>query len=584
MVITDIDSVLAERSLGIPILDALIPNEANYKVMLLQPKGEIEGSHEGVKNKDRSLAYKQFSCFLKDAQACQADLVVTPEYSMPWEVLKDAINSDIHPAQGKLWALGCESIKYSELANLKNDLSAKATLIFETLVPDSTRFTDPLAYVFLAPRQDESETLKLVVLVQFKTAPMADNDHFEINGLQKGKKIYRFGGSDGQEIKLLSFICSDAFPFFNEGHAQSSYDRSLIIHIQLNPKPRQVQYKQYREALFYCGGHATELICLNWAENVHECCGANRKPWHNIAGSAWYLQPDKYDDRDATLCANHKRGLYYTWSNVLRSHALFFNYCPATFILTATKVFHLNVANSVSRLRGPQLTETRLWCQVDEVWNAKEQLSDGFTLVVHESGDAKEELKRLAEASPVSTERLLALCTGNTICVENWHNLQQLDSFVIDSSEVIRRLTFCMDKDPCVIDFKNQRLRRLKRLWTILKDGTKLPKALDDLNSGFKLDWTVAFPHQNVISDQGQRATVMYMGEDVSKEQVEATAVRMAEFLRRHYKDPDDCITARQRLVVFFRDGDDISPFEAYRFVKIDQTRTTPGFDIGRES
>jgi hypothetical protein len=41
--------------------------------------------------------------------------VITPEYAMPWETLAAAISKGVAPAEGKLWALGCESIKYSEL-------------------------------------------------------------------------------------------------------------------------------------------------------------------------------------------------------------------------------------------------------------------------------------------------------------------------------------------------------------------------------------------------------------------------------------------------------------------------------------
>jgi hypothetical protein len=118
-----------------------------------------------------------------------ADLVVTPEYSMPWSTLTAALQAAIIPSHGKLWAIGCESIRYNELQQLKQNLVPVATVIFETLPVQQDRFLDPLAYIFLAPPADGNGAARLVMLVQFKTFPMADNNHFETNGMQRGTRI-----------------------------------------------------------------------------------------------------------------------------------------------------------------------------------------------------------------------------------------------------------------------------------------------------------------------------------------------------------------------------------------------------------
>ena len=122
MEIKPVSEVLTPVGLGAPVLNALVPNENNYTVLLMQPHGEIEASAAGVCNRDRELAQRQFGSFLHDAQQTQADLVITPEYSMPWDTLVAAIKEGTVPEQGKLWALGCESIKYSELEALKEDI------------------------------------------------------------------------------------------------------------------------------------------------------------------------------------------------------------------------------------------------------------------------------------------------------------------------------------------------------------------------------------------------------------------------------------------------------------------------------
>lgn len=584
MDIRSVIELLAPVGLGSPTLNALVPNESNYTALLMQPRGQIEASAAGVRNRGRDLAHRQFTKFLDDARETQADLVIAPEYSMPWDTLVQAIKAGAVPAPGKLWALGCESIKYSELEALKQDLTPFATVLCEPLQPDPGRFTDPLAYVFLASPVDGDGAARTVVLVQFKTYPMGDNDHFEVNHLQRGTRIYQFGGI-GQSLKLVSLICSDVFAF-QDADAQAIYDRALIVHIQLNPAPRQAQYRQYRDRLLRFHGDATELICLNWAREVHEWCGEQVKPWHNIAGSAWYLRPDKYDDRDATLSANHRRGLYYTWLKPLRVHALFFNFEPATYLLEATKVAHIGVPAAISRRRGPQLTKTCAWDDATGAWVEQVAAEDSFSAVVSESGHAKDEIKRIADGNPFEAERVLALCAGK-IEIEDgddWYGVRRLDSCVIDASEVIRRLTFCQDTDKDACEFRVRRLKRSGHLWDILKTDDQLPPALADLKDGFRLEWSLAFPHQNAISAKSQRATVIYMGEDSSAAQIEATAKTVAEYLNRSFPDSNKSLFAKQRLAVWFRENEKIALYHPHRYVKIDQTGDTSEFDIGRET
>ena len=582
MEIEPVQQVLESEGFAAPKLNALTPNVDNYKLLLMQPKGNIEASAAGVRNFDRSLAQVQFGQLLSDALATQADLVVTPEYAMPWQILIDAIKAGQTPAAGKLWALGCESIKYSELDALKADLAPHATVVHEPLDPDPNRFLDPLAYVFIAPPLEGDGAPSPVVLVQFKTHPMGDADHFEINGLQRGTCVYQFGGTAGQDIKLVSLICSDAFAFLDD-QAQAVYDRGLVLHIQLNPKPRQEQFRLYRDRLLRFQGDATELICLNWAADVHQQSNGTEISWGNIAGSAWYLKPDKFDCRDDTLHTNHKRGLYYTWLKPLYVHALFFNYEPATYVLEATKVAHVGVPAAVSRRRGPQLTKTCIWNNGTASWTKQDNAQDGFSAVADEAGNAKHDIKRISDERPLAAERVLALCAGCVGNTDDWHTVRRLDSCAIDAPEIIFRLTFCQDTDHSACNFRTARLKRCGHLWDILNTGDALPPALQDFKSGFRLDWLPAFPHQNAISNQGSRATAVYMGEDCNVTQVEATAKRLDEFLHRASSDPDQSLEARQRLAVWYRDDNrNLVAHSVHIYTQIDKTGDQSEFDIGR--
>jgi hypothetical protein len=581
MDIMHIAEILAAAGLGAPSINALIPDENNYEVLLIQPQGEIEASTAGVRNRNHNLAHKQFGQFLALAQEARADLVITPEYSMPWVTLVSAIKEGTVPERGKLWVLGCESIKYSELETLKLDLASTATVLYEKLSPGPGRFMDPLAYVFLAPLIDGTGATRPVVLVQFKTHPMGDESHFEINSLQRGTRIYKFGGAE--ILTLISLICSDSFAF-KDSHADAIYHRALVLHLQLNPKPRQTQFRQYRDRLFKFAGDETELICVNWASDVHEWCGKEVRKWNNLACSAWYLRPSQFDARDETLFANHQRGLYYTWLDSLRSHALFFNYEPAVYLITATKVAHIGVVASVSRRRGPQLTRAYVWNEETAAWSERVTADDGFSRIVKESGDAKDELKRLAADNPVKVERILALCAGKIGHKADWFNVRTLDSYVIDLTEVVLRLTFCQDTDERARAFRVARLKRCGSLWKILKTDNLLPAALADFKQGFRFEWSQDFPHQNAISNDKRRATVIYMGEESDTAQVEAVAKRAAEFIHRGYPDPNESHNARQRLAVWRRDDEGtLVLYDPYRHVRYDKPGDTSEFNIGRE-
>src|SRR5580704_4801429 len=94
--------VLAVEGLAPPVLNVLAPNEQNYSALLMQPQGDIEISGAGVRSRDQALADAQFGAFLRDARETDADLVVTPEYSMPWSTLSAAVKAAITPSHGKL--------------------------------------------------------------------------------------------------------------------------------------------------------------------------------------------------------------------------------------------------------------------------------------------------------------------------------------------------------------------------------------------------------------------------------------------------------------------------------------------------
>ena len=578
MRIVAVHDVLSPAGLKEPELNVLAPTQGNYSAMFFQPEGNIEVTSEGVRHADRTLADNQFGAFIRAAVTDNVDLAVTPEYSMPWDTLGTQLSAGSTPRPGSVWVFGCESITLSELKSICGRLAPDVQVIYEDLDEEPNRFLNPVAYVFVTQRTEIEDSPQLVMLVQFKSCPMRHADDIEVNGMQKGTRLYCFGNMPG--LRMATLICSDAFAFLDE-HARELYDRTLILHIQLNPKPRQEQFRQYRDRLMQFGGGQTELICLNWARNVRVNQGDPEEDcWHNIGGSAWYLNPSTFDDSDTTLAASHSRGLYYTWLHALRCHTMFFNYRPAVFTLIASKVAHIGVAASLSYRRGPQLSDTRTWDRRKASWTSQPSLDDEFANAVAECGGAESDVSTLADANPFHAERVLALSVGQITEGITWYTLQSLDSCSIEASEVVRRMTVCQDPDATA--FRETRLRRCARLHSLLLRSS-LPAVIADLGSGFELDWTPQSPHQNVVSSSGNRATVIYLSDTCNENQAKVVVQKADEYLRRSFSDQDKRMAARQRLQVWYRDsnGDDVI-VNAHAHINYDEPRNDSRFDIAR--
>ena len=581
MNIVESDQVLLNAGFCPPRFRALIPNEDNYSALLLQPNGELEADANGIRHRDVPLAERQFAAFLKTAKDDNVDLAITPEYSLPWSVLTAVIAAGNGPSEGSLWCLGCESLRYAELEVIKQNLAAQATVIYEALPAEGQRFVNPLAYVFRTCSQQDG-TGHLIILVQFKTCPMAgDNDHFEVNGMQRGTTIYAFGGTV-EQVRLVSLICSDALQF-DDAHATQIYDRAIVIHIQLNPKPRHTQFRQYRSKLFRTDGDATEILSLNWARDVSMRFGGATTCWNNVAGSAWYLRPRGFDSRDPALVQNHQRGLYYTWCPSLRAHAMFLNFAPAVFRITATKVFHFNVIGVLCRRIGPRLTSMSSWDDGNSIWIAQPS-DDHFSTLLPACGAINAEMQALAANNPFNAERVLALAAGQINGNARWHEVGELDSCTIPETETIRRITFCQDSEPEALQFRQGRVSRVRRLCEeILASPAQIPPSLADLQAGRHFEWVPEAPLQNIIANSGKRATVIYVGEDASQADAQKVKKRAAEYLRRSSRDHDHELESKQRLAVWYRkDGGAVELLDREQYLKYDEPRTGLEFDIAR--
>lgn len=579
MNIVSVTQVLAGQGLNAPTLNVLIADENNYSVLLFQPKGQIEATQAGIRNRDRALADAQFGEFLAEATVSKVDLVVTPEYSTPWEVLHAALEgADSGPAQGKLWALGCESINYSELVNMREELAEIATVIFEDMEPDDNQFVDPLAYVFRTTKSDSDGEPQLVVLVQFKTHAMGDPHDLERNLLQVGTKVYQFG-TYGAGITLVTLICSDLLAF-TDHDARQVYDRALVLHIQLNNNRQHHSLLDFRKRLLQFSGDQTELLALNWARGTHIYNDGHQLPINKFAGSAWYLKTDHIDLDDTTVAANHRKGFYYTWLESYKTHVLFFNFQLEVFNLTASKVVRMGVAGPVGGRRGPQLNKAKSWDDSGRKWDDSEPSNDGFDDICHECNGALAQVNATYKGCPLACERLLALCAGEVDDSLNWFHLDKMDSFFLHRDELIRRITFCQASHQDAVSFRLRRIKRCAHLWNILQTPANLPQPLlNDVND-FVLEWTPNAPHQNLLYQSGERATVMYLGEDSDDATIQKTYKAARERIRLSM-DEEAGDRAKQRVVLWYR-ATDGNVQRRWDPPTITRQRGESEFDIGR--
>lgn len=522
MEIVSVVQRLNREGLESPRLNALQADDTLYTVIAHQPLGHIRiapdsiGNANGVEAKQRTAAFLQLAA----TAGSQPDLVVSPEYSVPWAVLIEAIEQGVVPEDGKLWALGCESLPLGELDNIRQRLGEKAVVIDDDVFPGAhttQRYRNPLVYVFLT-NSSVDQTARLVLLVQYKTAPSGDKQNTEATGMLPGKYIYAFGTLPS-EVRLITLICSDIFEFRKELIDQY-YDRLLLLHIQLNNSPRHIQYKKYRQELFAAAGE-TELLCLNWADNVVSTDenGGNEHPWKNICGSAWYLRSPETSLSDEAIQENHLHGFYYTRHEPIHAHAFQFHYRPRVFFLQATKVFHHAIPKPRSRRTGPKALKTFVWAQEQSRWvepqTTEDFPDDGFCKQLDRycaDGIPLGDLRDLYLTGPLAVERAMAIAAGRFGIVPEWYAPTRIDSMQLCEQEVVRRITVTQDPALEAIKFRDDRFSLTKAIAELRASGYVWPSSVEILRSGFKFNWHLDVPHRNVISEDGTVATVVHAG------------------------------------------------------------------------
>ena len=210
----DLVQKLAEYDLTIYPLNALKNQATSYTIGIIQPLEDVIANDYEVRNSDTQSITLKYNNFFQKLFTDQRELVLSPEYSCPWQILSAQFDNNF-PARGVLWIIGCESISIDNLKQFINENEEKVKFIFEDLDQlDSLgdrHFLDPILYCFNATYSDG--TNKKIVVIQFKRRPMVDHVlELEKDHLIFGTKYYELRNDD-TSTRLITLICAESIDY-----------------------------------------------------------------------------------------------------------------------------------------------------------------------------------------------------------------------------------------------------------------------------------------------------------------------------------------------------------------------------------
>lgn len=546
-----------------PSLRCLEADANRYSLLLFQPKGEIEYSNTFVRNKDRAAAEVMHRKYIELAGSTACDLVVTPEYSCPWSIIEDVVNNNRFPTEGKLWVLGCESITPAELNALRERIKTQCKLIYDDNFEFSAgeQFLDPVCFLFRTQDASTNTTVNVAV-VQFKTSGMGDGaDRYESNNLIKGTRFYKFKNSSANSISLITLICADSLDYAASiGHclrAEFQQDEpALILHVQLNEKPRNDRYADYRK---FCLQYKDQkdIICLNWAQDVKLYDSAGHKPvveWNNASASAIYSKKwASVIANEGVINSNEKKGLYLTHWETTRSFVCYFNFNPHAFYLALTKVSQANVDPFLRSPALPDVQHVYSWDQTSAEYKIIDPVDGGATAKYHHFGIDPISFGNLVNTS-MNLERLLLLSCGELRERKNeWPALQSMASICLGNKESIRRLTFVQDNCQEAKDFRQRLFTLFSRFGQFRLQAARFPKRMERfINSQLVYKANTAYSNLEVTDGSGELATVLYVGDQVNDTNLKVLQAWLDTRLREQKKNDRSLPLDPSNLLIWY--------------------------------
>ncbi|MFD0715695.1 hypothetical protein [Paenibacillus sp. GCM10027626] len=492
-----------------------IEDDSPFRFMRMQPKEALAASpDEGVRHTS-GHHLKKCREALRTAHMERADLLLTPEYCIPAELIIEIIqNSELQPRPNTLWCLGCQGMSLDSFRDHMMQWGDSAIVGSGALAGmRENRFVNFLLYVFRS-----KESSKLCLVPQLKLQRMREPLFVcEGAGLSLGKKVIMFG--DQSANQLFSIMCADAFhPEIKSGglfFPNREPRRYIILHPQLNPAPRSPDIAALRNRIFdQTSSRNVIYITSNWAYGtiIQTEDGrplAIQAPWSSI-----YRRFISLDGRQS-------------WNEQLREarslnfrHGLGLGFQPAKKIKVwfAIKSEHLQLILLTKPYDGgAELVQPRAGVQAEKAFIASDsgnwehaELPFSSELPAVLAEDAVEEFAYPRTASVENLDKFFGYCLGHL----------EDGQLSLSDQEHSTRLS-CHIDEQCEPG-RGQEARRIVRLIRCLRQKDSLPNQLKKFEGNFLFQLGARAPINLLPSsgDEKDGALVIYTDNDVMMDKI----------------------------------------------------------------
>jgi hypothetical protein len=545
-------------SLGIePQLAILTRTTQPHSILLYQHTGNVQADHNEIGN--RTPVIDQLNAVINKARDESADLLLTPEYCCPWEVIGSVVSApERWPRAGKLWVLGCESITLANLDAFINANSQSGTHIHidQNVRDRNGNYLDPLVYLFRASYQGVD---KLIVLIQFKTHHMGVwSSTIERNNLIRGDDIFILRNSPNS-VYLLTLICAEAMNFPqefqpHEGEFQWPDMPYLILNPQLNPDPLHDDFLNFRK---YISRHdKKQLISLNWSK-ISTILG---HPFarNNTSRSGIYLRSAEVDLSHQRIKQNHRHGMYY-FAMGHNKHAYILNSSVDAFLIRITSVNIVEGVPPQQRHDGPQVVSVFRFNTPPSNLEAYNNDIPDYHIPYLISVYCPCQFLLDPANCIIEKEMLVSLTTANVTNGGTWSDISNLYSLRSDEqTEVNNRITFIEDSYPANVVRRTSYIDTLNTIQNqIFANPALFPESINDLKLvTLKIGYHPNSKHDknkyNITTDHGEekRATICYLGSAPDAE-IELRFIALQQMFDRDNMN-------RARVVIFYQRGNEI--------------------------
>lgn len=355
------------NSIGADVPEFTVCSESgaeSFKLMRAQLAGELFYSSARGAYAEEPLHLDKCIQIIKEAQREFVDLLLFPEYAVPYEVISRICkNSKLWPAKNKLWVLPCCGAnkdvflkKLKQFAKMDHINVIGYNLenpIYNDV--DYKHFVNAIMYVFIA---DVDSDRQLFILPQLKTYSMRDVDFAcEEIGLSLGNTIFVFGKNNG--TILLSLICADVMnDTIDWRRIQNMGTNCIILNPQLNSNPRNPSFSRLRQTIFD-RSIETIIITCNWAAptRVRGVMEADKDIYIELSWSCIYYKKDRNleshkwaEDSRERIWQIERKNLYAGFMKNSRTEVWYTDNDEIIHILNITKI--RTIGFSIRRPQG----------------------------------------------------------------------------------------------------------------------------------------------------------------------------------------------------------------------------------------